>query len=195
MGAAIACAALACGLAFPAAGHAARISLGGPQAKAAAGPMAGDGMWIWYLSRSSGGNLDKIAARARISGIDTVYIKSGDAGKVWTQFNPGIVAALHARGLRVCAWQFIYGTNPLGEANVGVASVNAGADCLVLDVEGQYESKYAGRSLHDRAALADRQNRIRSASLSFPYADHTTGLPTRLFLNASNGAQVDMLQM
>jgi hypothetical protein len=195
MGAAIACAALACALAFPAAGQAARVSLGGPEAKAAAGPMAGDGMWIWYVSRSSGGNLDKIAARAKISGIETVYIKSGDAGKYWTQFNSGLVNALHARGLKVCAWQFIYGTNPLGEANVGVASVNAGADCLVLDVEGQYESKYASADRFMTSLRSRIGNTYPVGLASFPYADYHPGLPYSVFLNPSNGAQVNLPQM
>ena len=36
---------------------------------------------------------------------------------------PQLVAALHARGLRVCAWQFVYGTDPLGEAAAGAGAV------------------------------------------------------------------------
>src|SRR4051794_39091089 len=79
-------------------------------------PLAGDGMWIWYLNRSSHGNLGKIAGRAHRYGIDTVLIKSGDGTKYWSQFSSGVVNALHARGLQVCAWQFIYGQSPLKEA-------------------------------------------------------------------------------
>src|SRR5256885_15636869 len=75
-------------------------------------PLAGDGMWIWYLNRSSHGNLGKIAGRAHRYGIDTVLIKSGDGTKYWSQFSSGVVNALHARGLQVCAWQFIYGRSP-----------------------------------------------------------------------------------
>ena len=32
-------------------------------------PFQGSGMWIWYVSRSSGGNPDAIAARAHAAGI------------------------------------------------------------------------------------------------------------------------------
>ena len=56
---------------------------------AAANPMAGDGMWIWYLSKAQGGNVNRIAKRARNRGIEYVLIKAGDAGRTWSQFSPG----------------------------------------------------------------------------------------------------------
>src|SRR5688572_8257949 len=73
------------------------------------GPLAGDGMWIWYLSRSNHGKLGAIAKRAHSRGIETVLIKSGDGTTYWKQFSPSVISGLHARGLRVCAWQYIYG--------------------------------------------------------------------------------------
>ena len=45
-------------------------------------------------------------------------------------------------GIKVCAWQYVYGNNPIGEANVGAAAVHAGADCLLIDAEAEYEGKY-----------------------------------------------------
>src|SRR5262245_40609258 len=97
-------------------------------------PLAGDGMWIWYLSHSSHGKLGKIARQARARGIETVLIKSGDGTHYWSQFSSSMVSRLHARGLNVCAWQFIYGRKAGKEARVGAAAVSRGADCLVLDV-------------------------------------------------------------
>ena len=61
---------------------------------------AGDGMWIWYVDKSEGGNLDAIAARAKAAGMSTVFVKSADGGDVWGQFTPQLVADLHARGLQ-----------------------------------------------------------------------------------------------
>ena len=95
--------------------------------------MAGDGMWIWYLSRAQGGNVNRIAKQAHKRGIEYVLVKSGDAGHTWSQFSPSLVSALHARGLKVCGWQFVYGDNPKGEAKVGAAAMARGADCLVGD--------------------------------------------------------------
>ena len=65
-----------------------------------------------------------------------MFVKSSDgAGERWAQFNPALVAALHANGLRVCAWQYVYGADPAGEAALGADAVAAGADCLVIDAE------------------------------------------------------------
>ena len=77
-----------------------------------------------------------------------MLIKSGDGTTYWSQFSPRVVSGLHARGLNVCAWQFIYGRKPGKEAGVGAAAVANGADCLVLDVEGQYEGKYPQASYY-----------------------------------------------
>ena len=87
-------------------------------AAGAKNPFAGNGMWIWYVKKSSGGRVGKIVQRARRSGIDTVLIKSGDGTTYWNQFSPSLVSALKSRGLSVCAWQFVYGRNPTGEASI-----------------------------------------------------------------------------
>src|SRR3954465_12342701 len=34
----------------------------------------GSGMWIWYLNKSEGGDLDAITARANAAGVKTVFI-------------------------------------------------------------------------------------------------------------------------
>src|SRR5215217_3213161 len=104
----------------------------------------GNGMWIWEAGRSEGGDPVAIAGRARAAGIATVFVKSSDGGSSrWAQFNPTFVQALKAQGLRVCAWQFVYGSDPAGEAALGADAVASGADCLVIDAESQYEGKYA----------------------------------------------------
>ena len=75
-------------------------------------------MWIWYLSASDGGNLDEIAAQAQAAGIRTLYVKSSDGGSnFWSQFTPALVAQVHALGLQICAWQYVYGNDPVGEAD------------------------------------------------------------------------------
>ncbi|HSD24699.1 MAG TPA: peptidoglycan-binding domain-containing protein [Solirubrobacterales bacterium] len=162
-----------------------------PKAK---NPLAGDGMWVWYLSRSSHGKLGAIAKKARANGIETVLIKSGDGTGYWSQFSPSVVAGLHARGLRVCAWQFIYGRKPGKEARVGAAAVANGADCLVLDVEGQYEGKYPQASFF-MSSLRSRIGQDYPVALaSFPYVDYHPALPFSVFLGPG-GAQYNVPQL
>ena len=161
---------------------------------AAKNPLAGDGMWIWYLSHSSHGKLGAIAKKARANGIETVLIKSGDGTGYWSQFSPSVVSGLHSRGLNVCAWQFIYGRKPGKEAKVGARAVANGADCLVLDVEGQYEGRYPQAS-YFMSSLRSRIGQDYPVALaSFPYVDYHPALPFSVFLGPG-GAQYNLPQL
>ena len=155
---------------------------------------AGNGMWIWYVSKSEGGNLDAIALRAKAAGISTVFVKSADRGTVWNQFSPQLVADLHARGLRVCAWQFVYGEDPLAEARAAVASIGAGADCFVIDAETAYEGRYAPAQRYMTALRAAVGPSYPVGFTSFPYVDYHPRLPYSVFLGPG-GAQANMPQV
>lgn len=157
-------------------------------------PFDRHGMWIWYVDRSEGGSVGRIVARAKAAGIGTLYVKAGDADDVWSQFNKTLVGALHRGGLDVCAWQFVYGDQPVDEAKVGAAAVRRGADCLVIDAEGQYEGKYAAADRYIR----DLRSRIGAAfplSLAaFPYVDYHPSFPYSVFLGPE-GAIANQPQM
>jgi hypothetical protein len=161
---------------------------------AAKNPLAGNGMWIWYLNRSSHGRLGAIAKKAHAHNVDTVLIKSGDGTHYWNQFSPAVVSGLHARGLNVCAWQFIYGTKPGKEARVGAAAAANGADCLVLDVEGQYEGKYAQASYYMSSLRSIVGADYPLGLASFPYVDYHPALPYSVFLGPG-GAQYNVPQL
>ena len=185
------------------AGAAAAILLAGPLARpassqqteaAVSNPMAGDGMWIWYLSRAQGGNVNRIAKKAHRRGIEYVLVKSGDAGNTWSQFSPSLVSALHARGLRVCGWQFVYGRNVKREAAVGAAAVARGADCLVIDAEGHYEGRYPQASTYMRKLRALVGPDYPLALAAFPYADYHPAFPFSVFLGPG-GAQYNAPQL
>jgi peptidoglycan hydrolase-like protein with peptidoglycan-binding domain len=156
--------------------------------------MRGSGMWIWQLAQSNAGNLDVIAARAKAAGMGTVYVKSSDAADEWAQFTPQLVAALHARGLRVCAWQFVYGKNPLGEAAAGAAAVADGADCLIIDAETAYEGRYAAAQRYLFALRSAVGATYPLGLTSFPYVDYHPTFPYSVFLGPG-GAQGNLPQV
>ena len=53
----------------------------------------GQGMWIWYVSQSDGGNLASIVAQAHAADVTTLYVKSSDgSSNYWSQFSPELVA-------------------------------------------------------------------------------------------------------
>ena len=155
----------------------------------------GNGMWIWELSRSEAGDPAAIAARARSAGITTVFVKSSDgATSRWAQFNPALVAALHAQGIRACAWQFVYGNDPLAEASLGADAIADGADCLVIDAETQYEGKYAAAQQYLFALRATVGPAYPIGLSSFPYTDYHPRLPYSVFLGPG-GAQANLPQV
>jgi len=154
----------------------------------------GDGMWIWQLDKSEGGDVAAIAAKAHLYGITTVFVKSSDGATAWPQFNPQLVAALHANGLRACAWQYVYGSDPLGEASVGAAAVAGGADCLVIDAESDYEGRYAAAQQYLGALRAAIGPAYPLGLTSFPYVDYHPRLPYSVFLGPG-GAQANLPQV
>ncbi len=157
------------------------------------GPLAGQGMWIWYVSRS-GGTASAIAKRAHAHGIDTVFIKSSDGTSEWSQFTPQLVRALHARGVNVCAWQFVYGSNPKAEAALGADAEAEGADCLAIDAESRYEGRYRAASIYMKRLRALAGRHFPVALASFPYVDYHPGLPYSVFLGPG-GAQKNAPQV
>jgi hypothetical protein len=166
---------------------------GGAGSARAASPLDGNGMWIWYVSRS-GGSAEKIAKKANKRNIDLVLIKSSDAGNYWSQFSPELVDAIQDAGPRVCAWQFVYGSNPRPEARKGAKAVKNGADCLVIDAESHYEGRYkAARRYIDE--LRDRIGKDYPVALaSFPYVDFHPSFPYSVFLG-KGAAQFNVPQM
>jgi hypothetical protein len=160
----------------------------------AADSLGGRGMWIWYISRSAGGTLSSIIATARQYGVSTLIIKSSDGPTMWSQFNPSVVSTLHAAGLRVCAWQYVYGNHPLLEAQVGAQAARDGADCLVIDAESEYEGKYVAAQSYITQLRKLIGQSYPVALAGFPYVDYHPGFPYSVFLGPG-GAQYNSPQM
>ncbi len=164
------------------------------QTAGAAKALSTRGMWIWYVSQSSGGSLSGIISTARAHGISTVMIKAGDGAGVWSQFSASLVSALHSSGLKVCAWQYVYGNNPTGEAQVGATAVRNGADCLLIDAEAEYEGKYVAAQQYVRKLRQLIGANYPVGLAGFPYVDYHPAFPYSVFLGPG-GAQNNTPQM
>jgi hypothetical protein len=153
----------------------------------------GTGMWIWYVSKS-GGSAAAIAAQSQQYGVKTVFVKSSDGTNWWDQFSPELVSELKAAGMHVCAWQFVYGNSPTTEASLGARAAQTGADCLVIDAEGQYEGLYsqAQTYIENLRSLIGPDYPLGLAS--FPYVDYHPSLPYSVFLGPG-GAQYNAPQV
>lgn len=154
----------------------------------------GNGMWIWYVAKSSGGDPNAIVAQAQQHGISTVYVKSSDGTSFWSQFSAQLVSTLKAAGLHVCAWQYVYGDQPQAEAQLGAQAVSLGADCLVIDAESQYEGRYAQAQQYVTALRQAIGPSYPVGLTSFPYVDYHPALPYSVFLGPG-AAQFDLPQV
>jgi hypothetical protein len=154
----------------------------------------GNGMWVWYVSKSQGGDPQAMVAQAQAHGVTTVFVKSSDGTSFWPQFSPDLLAALKAGGLRVCAWQFVYGKSPETEAQLGAQAVQLGADCLVVDAESQYEGLYGPAQRYVSTLRGAIGPDYPVGLTSFPYVDYHPALPYSVFLGPG-AAQFDVPQV
>ena len=158
-------------------------------------PLAGRAMWIWELPAVNGGDLTSIIATAHQYGVGTLMIKSSDGTTFWSQqFTPQLVAKLHAGGLKVCAWQYVYGNHPVTEAYMGAQAVKDGADCLLIDAEVEYQGKYVAAQTYIQRLRKLIGARFPLALAGFPYIDFHPGFPYSVFLGP-DGAQYNAPQM
>ena len=165
-----------------------------PRPSPNAGVFGGQGVWIWQVPKSEGGNVAAIIARARAANVQTVFVKAADGTNLWTQFSPALVSSLKAAGLRVCAWQYTYGSSPGAEAATAATAVARGADCFVIDAEAEYEGHYAQAQQYVQALRARVGAAYPLALSSFPYVDYHPGFPYSVFLGPG-AAQANLPQM
>jgi hypothetical protein len=154
----------------------------------------GRAMWIWEMPASSGGYLPAIIARAKFYGVRTLIVKSSDGTTPWAQFSRAMIAAVNAAGLRVCAWQYVYGRHPADEARLGAGAVREGAACLVIDAESEYEGHYYAAQRYLSLLRQQVGANFPLALAGFPYIDYHPAFPYSVFLGPG-GAQYNMPQM
>lgn len=164
-----------------------------PRASAASSPFNTQGMWIWYVAKTEGGDLAKIVRKAKRAKVRTLFIKSGDGVNYWQQFDLA-AAPLKAAGLRVCAWQYVYGADPVAEADVAARAVTAGADCLVIDAEREYGNRYEAAQTYITTLRARIGPDYPLALTSYAYPDYHPTLPYSVFLGPG-GATWNLPQM
>jgi len=165
-------------------------------AKVKISPFARPGMWIWYISSSENGNPDRIIRKAKAHGIGTLYIKSADGTRTWSQFTRPMVRRFRDAGLDVCGWHYVYGRKPLAEAKASAYAKRQGANCFVIDAEIEYESnnQYAKADRYIRKLRRLVGPNYRLGFTSFPYTHYHRAMPYSVFLGPG-GATANLPQI
>ena len=157
-------------------------------------PFDRQGMWIWYIDKSEGGSLPRIIAKRQALRHRHALRQVRRRRQPRSQFTSSPGRNAPPGGLDVCAWQFVYGDSPVAEAKVGAASVARGADCLVIDAEGEYEGKYAAAERYIRALRARIGPEFPLSLAGFPYVDYHPAFPYSVFFGPG-GATYNQPQM
>lgn len=134
--------------------------------------LAGKGMFIWKLPRCEKGDPAAIASVARSANLSHVLLKIADgAGPYYGDWGstfdhvPEVVKALHAQGIQVWGWHYVYGDNPSGEARIAIQRLQQlGMDGYVIDAEIQYQA--SGKKAAAKRFMAE----LRGALPNFPIA-------------------------
>ncbi len=109
--------------------------------------LQGKGFMIWQISRCEGGNAAQIASVAKAAGLTHVLIKIADGPHTYNvnqqtkiDLVPPVASALRAQGIQVWGWHYVYGYNPVGEAQIAIKRTNElNLDGYVIDAEGEYK--------------------------------------------------------
>jgi ketosteroid isomerase-like protein len=149
--------------------------------------LQGKGLYIWKVHRCEGGNSAAIVRRAREAGLTHVLIKIADGPRAYNvDLAAPVVEALQAAGLQAWGWQFAYGDEPFGEADIAVHRMNTlKLDGFVVNAETAYKGKHAAA----RAYMESLRGRLPDALIalsSFRYPRIHPELPWTEFLTDCN---------
>jgi hypothetical protein len=125
-------------------------------------PLGAKGIYLWQLWTANGGgrNLDAIVAKLQSVGVGWLVIKMADGDSYynspnhslynWVLPNYGtmdsVVAILHSNGIKLLAFQYVYGVphhwgNAVSETDVANMILDVkGIDGLLIDAEIQYDT-------------------------------------------------------
>ena len=116
-----------------------------PAAADAASPFRGNASWVWYVS-ASGGSAEAMARKADRRGLDAVYVKSGDAGNYWSQFDSGARPLRpRARPRRLRLAVRLRQRSEAARRRSAPPRSPRGADCLIIDAESRLRGSLRGR--------------------------------------------------
>jgi hypothetical protein len=171
--------------------------------------LEGKGFYIWKVPNTESGNPQSIANLAVNSGFSHALIKIADGTGNYNITSAGVdlalsvTNALHDKGLQAWGWHYIYGDDPIGEANRAIARIKTlGVDGYVIDAESQFESasmataatKFAStlRNAYPDLTIALSSFRFPTYHPSFPWVNFLTycdiNMPQVYWVEAHNPA-------
>lgn len=153
--------------------------------------LQGKGFYIWKIRRCDGGDVQVIAERAAEAGLSHILVKIADGVGTYNIENgvdlvPPLVQALRTRGIQVWGWHYLYGFDPIGEADQAIRRMQAlKLDGYVIDAEAEY--KNPGRATAARNFMRRLRSGVKDVPValsSYRYPTYHPQLPWKEFLES-----------
>ncbi len=155
--------------------------------------LKGKGFYTWKVSQCENGNPTAIASTAKIAGLTHLFVKiadgpgdyNGDIDFPNIDMNTGLVQALRAAGIQVWGWHYIYGKDPVGEANTAIRRIRQfNVDGYVIDAEGEFDKPgMNGAAAQFMATLRSSITNIPVGLTSYRYPSKHKDFPWNEFIS------------
>ncbi len=153
--------------------------------------IAGKGFFTWKLPNCESGDANLIAKQARSAGLTHLVVKVADGTMIYNgtwgdpkDYTSPVVTALRANGVKVWGWHYIYGDNPVGEANIAITRIRQyNLDGYVIDVEKEY--KESGKKAAAKKFMGTVRNAFPNLTIalsSYRYPSLHPQIPWKEFL-------------
>jgi hypothetical protein len=158
----------------------------------------GKGIYIWEVQECENGDPQQIVAQALAAGLQHALVKVSDGTDTFPAaiHESKTIAAIHAlrsAGVTVWGWGFVYGANPIGEADIAIQRINAlQLPGFVIDAEGHYRDRPTGTATRYMERLRAALPHLPLALSSFRFPSTQGAFPFDEFLR---GCQVAMPQV
>ncbi len=154
--------------------------------------LQGKGFYTWKLPNCEGGDPNAFAAQAKSAGLTHVLIKIADGVTVYNgnwgdpkDYVTPIVEALKGRGIQVWGWHYVYGKDPIGEANRAIQRAQQlQVDGYAIDAEKEYKEPGKGEAAKKfMAQLRTGLPNLPVALSSYRFPSYHPQLPWKEFLD------------
>ncbi|NIR66238.1 MAG: hypothetical protein GWN61_18495 [candidate division Zixibacteria bacterium] len=154
--------------------------------------IGGKGYYLWKIRECEGGDVNAIAHAAREAGLTHILIKIADGiysyNYDWVEqvdLVPPLVVALRTQGISPWGWHYVYGDQPIQEAQKAIERVtDLQLDGYVIDAESEY--KEPGKDAAARTFMSYLKSGIPDTPLalsSYRYPTYHPQLPWDEFLS------------
>ena len=159
--------------------------------------LEGKGFFIWKVPSCEQGSAAEIADKAQAAGLTHVLIKVADGNYSYNVDSatnldrvPAVAAALKLKGIKVWGWHYIYGVDPLAEANKAISRIGGlGLDGYVVDAEAEF--KLPGKATAARTFMSQLRGAYSSLPIGFSsyrYPTYHPAVPYREFMEKADFA-------